>query len=1675
MNHDTKHQRSTPISSTPRDRGVQGESASAKLGNNVASTSSGMPQARSRGESPTTDGQTPRHFLEPLARIFERDAHLTSDTEGSGTLLATSAEIVEFGLVDMTRALDLHRRASQHMDADPRAFAGIRRHARGNHDIETLRASYVEQFERARCVEDKMLAACGLTMLRMRRGEDSHSVLEFLETNSSLTEACSRETRALYGSLLEDALLRNGRASDAVAERVRRFTEFNEGARQPAADVADGALAVASLHESLGVAPDASLTWYETAFDAQPSAEALRPLLRRVYREEAWDVAESLLSDMIERGEDDDLRTSCRYQLGMLRAFRRGDRAGALQSLGEAMKSGRAAPLAATAFLAIARTSHNSVLPDEFVDALSARLDFAASPVERADLLTQMALRFDQQLEMPEAAIEMAREALDCCPTWIPAMRCLSDVYARDGHWDQFVELQLMLLEQQTDPEDQARIHARLAAAYQDELLEHEQAERHLLAALSHGTDAAVARRLAQLYSTQFRWEELHRHLMNSAENAETVREKTYFTEEAAEVAEHRLRNSDLAIDSYLALLELDTSNATAMSSLDRLYRQTERWEDLLRLNEHELGLLADEVGAKSARLSLLCRCAHLAIGKCSDMQRAEQYLAEALDLDATYGEALRAMGTLLKRQGRWVELIEMTETQLKSVTTDTAKARCLRHLGEIYATHTSEPKKAISWFRALADLNEEHAEEARIWLERLYEAAGMPEARLDILRERQQAAKEPTARARLAYRIAELLDWELKRPTEAFSEYMNTFSDELCVEESLRALTRLWDSNGVTRREHLVAIRTVQDAASRMSERHRRSALTFVAEQGHGILDDDATRAVWSTVAREWPDDLKGGEFLAALALRDGDVELAEEVRARRPAGQVEAARARWAHMDRCLNAPVWEHQYAVPRQLAGMLSREQGGCEDFDSADDRQRFASIRRGEIVLDALRGDQRTESASRLSIMAAREMGENVALRNEWQNLIRTFSDNRRSLRAWLDLCEEDSASSPERSQWLREAEQLGCFDHPMREALYTAFQSNGDIEGFADAVERHLRSSNVEGEKAARLALRKGHALDHLGRREQALESMRFANIHAPAMTEAAIEKARLETLLDKVGDARQTLEDVLDAGASGRERLEVLGRLADLHLMDGGEHTRAIRALEDAWELSGRNRDWTVRLATAHATYGDAARAVSLLEDVLGDEPVESELRQWHLLIRLQEGALGQPEAAEETLWKVFKAFPAKTKNLEALYNHYRKRSGAPRFAARLRDLLIDDELELDDEKKAALWCYVGELFYSVLHALPEAEYAYEAASRIDGGLARTSLKLARCISGQGRREREAIQLARKALMAGDATIETWKQVGEVIETTYAQLEDGARHQVAKQLLKLSGVDSSPVEKPSKMPAVQLTEDRVWELVGHGLMDSRDRYVLQASAALAEKVLLSRSQRRVRGGEKLDTEATEFFMESLDRTCWSLDTETPQVQHADSARGIVAAENAYLLDASRVSEDSPLAAQFWSGVAAGVAFSEMGPYLMVEDADILELLRSVAVKSMNYEFPEHALYVDDVSGFFTGPQRRPVVMALKDVPEFFETTRGGWKDSLVSFCDRMGLVACGNLDVAASEILRATADTDVDAAHSPRIQRLADYALSDAFYVARYELGMGRRPVLMDTNQESLRARKVS
>ena len=722
----------------------------------------------------------------------------------------------------------------------------------------------------------------------------------------------------------------------------------------------------------------------------------------------------------------------------------------------------------------------------------------------------------------------------------------------------------------------------------------------------------------------------------------------------------------------------------------------------------------------------------------------------------------------------------------------------------------------------------------------------------------------------------------------------------------------------------------------------------------------------------------------------------------------------------------------------------------------------------------LRTTGESEAAKRLGILAARALGDHDDVRERWVTLAQNLTPGVRSMRAWLDLVSEDTVSDEDRGIWLREAAQLGCYDEPIRDDLYIAFQSARDLEGLEGAISDHLALSPPDSNGAAKLSARRARCLEMLGRPHEAIDALRYSAIHSPSDATIALEKARLETLADQIDKARETLEECLDAGCEGEGRIEILGRLADLHQMEGGVRQRAIAALEDAFLLSSHDREWALRLASAHAGYGSPQRCVELLEQNLNNPPVLEEVRHWQLLARVYASHLGREDISETILWEIFAAFPQRRSSLQGLEEFYRKTKSATVFADHLSSLLAENRIQADDKLTGELWTYVGELQFSVLQRYREAELAFENARRLLGPEAKSLLREAKSTAKQPGKVRPAVGKVIEALGLANDDATVWEDAALELETMYEELQDAARLRVARQVRRSLGAEIEVTDgRVKRDPTRELEPALVWKLMGDGLFEDADLDVLRSSAPLAEKVFSQQApSRRDHKGRKLRGEEFSAFDTFLSNCCDWLGVQKPKITVGVGEAAAQAFESGhYWVPGDRVADGDVLRARFWAGYIAGMLFTGLAPFSWVNDEMAKELLRAVAIRGLGYEIPEGSIMEDDVSGLLLTPLRRQAAAALRDNLEVLERDFPDWGGSTTAFADRAGLISCGDVSVAIEEILMASGyrgdlaspRTRSMVISNHRTRSLLLYALSDDYYMTRYESGLGQRPWLFD------------
>lgn len=230
------------------------------------------------------DTRSSGQLVELLVQHLVRDAALVGRTAGAGHLLADAAEALEFGLHDVARAEPLYAGAAAHDDADPRAFAGLRRLARDAGDRDALVAAYREEARQATEPDVALIAGTGLAQLLLRTGTPAAEVISTLSELEALLSRCSPDVVAYYRAAHEDALLANGQGAAAVQLRAQRWSELRLAAADVDPSIVEAAaVAVAVAADAVGAPDHVVAEWNEVVFEQRRSVAALRPLLRPCY------------------------------------------------------------------------------------------------------------------------------------------------------------------------------------------------------------------------------------------------------------------------------------------------------------------------------------------------------------------------------------------------------------------------------------------------------------------------------------------------------------------------------------------------------------------------------------------------------------------------------------------------------------------------------------------------------------------------------------------------------------------------------------------------------------------------------------------------------------------------------------------------------------------------------------------------------------------------------------------------------------------------------------------------------------------------------------------------------------------------------------------------------------------------------------------------------------------------------------------------------------------------------------------------------------------------------------------------------------------------------------------------------------------------------------------------
>jgi tetratricopeptide (TPR) repeat protein len=922
-----------------------------------------------------------------------------------------------------------------------------------------------------------------------------------------------------------------------------------------------------------------------------------------------------------------------------------------------------------------------------------------------------------ERLGRKEEALAALLDARRVSPHEPLVLSALANIYETRQRFEELADVLLAWVGSINDEGELVAINLRLAALYEEELKRDADAIARYQAIIARipGHAAALAG-LGKLYYRTQNWEGLVSVFDAESAAAQDPKEKAARMFKAAEVLEERLGRQEEAIQRYNVCLQLQPGYLPSQKALTRLYERQNRFAELVAMYEQDLLQTQD----RDQIITTLNKVALIHEERLNDLDHAIECMQRILDLASDHLPTIRNMSRLLERAGRFQELIRHQELEA-SLVGDTKQVLSLYHRNaELLDEQLKDRAGAISAYERVLTLSPSYLPALKA-LGRLYAQEGKWEQLMRMYRAEAEFAPTPEAAAALIYKIGELCEHRLKDGHQAVASYQEVLTLAPSHFPALRALARLYKSQGAW--ESLVEVLRAE-AANRTDPMERANALYQAATIWEDQLKrPDMAIGVFQEVLGMAPGHTATLRALERLYLADEDVKelvalLDRETQVGHTAGAKVAAYMKLAR----LYLDHFQEPTRAAQCCEAVLALEPGHLSALKTLERIRAGDKARRGElrlrlseVVADARLGTALRVNAAtdldkgadlealkrcvlenprdvRLAFAlerALRQAGDAAGLSELYIRRLSVVADELERVELMLRCAELDETrlnNSTRAEQAYRAVLQVQPQCLPAMQGLRRVLARRGDANSARLLLETEARTSrDARGAieafiSAARLAA--GPLQDTEGAialYRQALERDPLDAAATAGLEELLASRggaADLAALQERRGEARQAQGDAAAAA-------EAFLGAAKTHLGALGNRPRALELLARALSLQPSNPEALELRAQLLLEAHQYAEAASTLAQriQLGGEP--SALAKMHLTLgSLYQDHLAEPSRAAIHLHAAREAMPQNIEALErmaALFQQVRNWTGAVDCLHRL----LEQELPAADRAR--------------------------------------------------------------------------------------------------------------------------------------------------------------------------------------------------------------------------------------------------------------------------------------------------------------------------------------------------------------------------------------------------------
>ncbi|WP_197041054.1 tetratricopeptide repeat protein [Chondromyces apiculatus] len=952
---------------------------------------------------------------------------------------------------------------------------------------------------------------------------------------------------------------------------------------------------------------------------------------------------------------------------------------------------------------------------DEFIRVLEAQEAKETDDRAKIGMLIKIAELYLVQKQKPDRAARAYEKVLSIEPTHLGAAEALIPIYSQANNPKGLASaIEVKLLHDQDDATRLA-LYREVAALYEQKLKEPQRAfERYLSSFKIAPDDARSIEDVERASRITTGWDELISAYSAVVADAEADGNTSLSIDlrlRLGRVLLEEVKRVDDALAQFRAVYDVDSENAAAIAALERLYRETNRFQELLGIYQRRLELSDDMLDRKQ----ILYGIAELYVGELKDPAQAIATYRQVIDDEPMDAQSLAALDKLYGEQQQWEDYVEVLRKRIELEQSEAALVDLKLRLGTTLEKHLGDPSGALENYREILFLdpandaarlalealleNENLRAEAAAILQDIYESRSDWERLIQALEILAVAEADSSARVSLLRKVAQTAAENLGDLNRAFDAQARALRDDpshadtRAELEDLAGRANAWDRlDGIFGdiAESLSDARLSREYWMRLASIHERLGKVDDAANGYlRVLSiDPADAEALAAMDALYRRTERWNDLIGVYRRR---IELAQEATERE---------SLYAQM-----AEVYDHRLGQPEEAISayreVLTQDPASLSALTALDSL--FQRQEMWEELADNLEAQLNlsTDDAQQISLMLRL-----AALRESKMNMVDSA----------IDIYSQVLDRQPSNADALAELERLAklpAHELAISEVLEPLYRQSGDYMKLIGVHEIQVRRSDDVTRRVDLL-----HQIATLY--EEAGGDLNSAfDTYARALKEDSGSEStqrsidRLARATGRFADLAAVYETLAASEAEADLASALYTMSAQVYEQDLGDMDSAIRHYRRVLEIDPSNlhaAESLERIFRSAERYRELSETLQLKAEILDD--INEKKAAFFAAASIEEDVLERHEAAIAVYGKVLQLDSEDLRAVDALIKLY---LGLSRWPDLLAVYQSKADLVVDSEDKKRIYYQIGAVYERELNDVQNAIDTYQRVLEID------------------------------------------------------------------------------------------------------------------------------------------------------------------------------------------------------------------------------------------------------------------------------------------------------------------------------------------------------------------------